>query len=904
MAKRKPRLIVIDAHSLIHRAFHALPPLSTADGTVVNAVYGFVLIVFKVLKELKPDYVVVASDAPGPTFRHQQYQAYKATRVKQPQELYDQIPKIKELVHAFGFPLFELAGFEADDIIGTITRLVPPTIDSYIITGDLDALQLIDQHTFVFAMRKGVSDTVTYDAAAVAEKFNGLAVNQLIDYKALRGDPSDNIPGVPGIGEKTAITLLNTYKTVDGIYQQLDTITGAIHKKLAEHKSEAELSKQLATINRVVPVQFKLDDAMVRPYNRDQVVKLLQRYEFKSLLKQLPSFPEANNTTTEPVSAKTDVVDYLKHSQYQLVNSIVQAKALIKQLEQQTSFAVDTETTDLNPLRCQLVGMSVSWENGTGFFITADYVPLFKAILENSAIKKIGHNIKFDYKVLRHTSNITVAGMVCDTMLAAYVLNPGSRGYGLDALAFAEFGYEMMSYDSLVGKGKTAQPITTVPLNKLAFYASEDADMTWRLYQTLLPRIKKNQLAETLQLEVELLPVLAAIETVGVMIDTTWLANMSTQLGDSITRLAKNIYQLAGQEFNIASPKQLSAILFQQLNIDSHGLTKTKTGISTAASELEKMRQLHPIIDLISQYREVTKLKSTYVDALPTLIHPVTQRVHTNYNQTIAATGRLSSTDPNLQNIPIRTDLGKEIRRAFIVPPGKVLLSLDYSQIELRIIAHIAKDDSFIRGFKSGIDIHTQTAAELNGVSSNEVTPQLRRSAKSVNFGLLYGMGTHGLARDTGMSFDEAREYLDKYFSVHPAIKRYIETTKEFAREHGYVQTLFGRKRYLPDIHSGMTQVRAAAERAAINMPIQGTAADLIKLAMLAVQHDISTGDIPALMILQVHDELVFEVDQKNVNKAAKKIKQLMEQVYTLAVPLVADVKAGSNWADTTTLTF
>lgn len=895
MAKRRDRLVIIDAHALIHRAFHALPPLATKDGTVVNAVYGFLTILFKVLRDLKPTHVAVTFDAPGPTFRHKQYKEYKATRKKQPDELYQQIPIVEEIVKAFNFPTFTEPGYEADDIIGTIAQGIPKTIDTYIVTGDLDTLQLVDDHTFVYSMRKGVSDTILYDEAEVKRKLNGLSPDQVIDYKALRGDTSDNIPGISGIGEKTATTLLLEHGTVEHVLQHAKDYPGSLQKKLTTGKATAMLSKELATINRSVPIDLSFDQLTVQPYDRAKIVQLIQQLEFKSLLRNLPDMPASPDEPARPEK------DWLGDSTYQLIDTPVAAKALITKLEQVEVLALDTETTSLDPLQCELVGFSIALKPGEAYYIKGELVQLFKDVLENRKIGKVGHNLKFDYKVLQATSTIIVQPIVSDTMLASYVLNPGSRGHGLDGLAFVEFGYEMMPYREMVASGRPDRRpggIKEVPIRKLAFYAAEDADYTWRLYETLLPRVKQATLEDTLKLEIDLIPVLAAMEAVGVCVDVPFLNKMSAQLGKDIATVEKKIYKLAGIKFNISSPKQLKEILFDRLKIETHGLAKIKTGISTAASELEKMRGLHPIIDLISDYREVTKLKSTYVDALPAMVNPKTKRIHTNYNQTIAATGRLSSTDPNLQNIPIRTELGRTIRQAFIVPPGKVLVSLDYSQVELRIIAHLANDKTFIDGFKRGADIHTQTAAEMNGVSEDKVTKEMRRAAKSVNFGILYGMGAYGLSRDAKITVDEAREYLQRYFALHPAIQHYVEQTKAVARKQGYVETLFGRKRYLPDIQSGMAQVRAAAERAAINMPAQGTAADIIKQAMLAVAQLLEQKKMHSLMVLQVHDELVFEVEQKYATTEAAQIKQMMETVVQLKVPLVVDVGVGKNWND------
>lgn len=889
------KFVIVDGNAIVHRAFHALPPLATKDGLVVNAVYGFCTMLFKAMRDLQPDYLAVTFDITGSTERKKIYPAYKAQRKQQPPELYAQLDIVKDIVRALGCPIYELAGVEADDVIGTIVRQIPKNVTSYIVTGDADTLQLVDQHTFVLTLRTGLSDTLIYTPELVQKKYQGLTPAQLIDYKGLRGDPSDNIPGVRGIGDKGAITLLLKYHTIENVLKHIDAITGNVQKKLQAGQEQAILSKRLATIDCQVPIKFTLADTTVRPYNSAKVIQLLQRYEFKSLIKLLPA--------TQPTTDTPTVSSLPAAANYQLINTAAAAERLAEQLAQQPHFAFDTETTGLDTLQCNLVGFSVAWQKHRAYFVTAAFVQVFKAVFENPHIKKIGHNLKFDYRVLRSTSAITVQGLHYDTMLAAYLLRPGSRSYSLDALAFNELGHQMMSYEELVTDGKKSIPITDVPLDKLTYYAAEDADYTWQLYESSQTLIAQAKLKPVLKLEVDLIPILADMEDAGIALDIEYLAKLSTQLHSQIKKLEKKIHTLAGKEFNIASPKQLKVILFEDLKIEQKGLAKTKTGISTAAAELDKMYDLHPIIPLIGEYREVAKLASTYVDALPQLLNPKTKRLHTTYNQTIAATGRLSSINPNLQNIPIRTELGQQIRRAFIAKRGYRLISLDYSQIELRLIAHLAQDEVFITAFKNNADIHVQTAAALNNLPAEKVTKELRRAAKSVNFGILYGMGAHGLMRDAHISYNEARAYLERYFTLHPAIKQYIESTKQLAHDQGYVETLLGRKRYLPDIRSGMPMVRAAAERAAINMPVQGTAADLMKLAMLTVAQVIAQQQLPATMLLQVHDELVFEVPATAVSGVTKQLQHSMEQVYpNLVVPLKVDAKFGQNWNDVTIL--
>jgi DNA polymerase-1 len=893
---KKEKLIIIDGNALVHRAFHALPPtMQTKSGQMTNAVYGFVTILFKVLKELKPKYAAVTFDVAKKTFRHEEYKEYKATRIKQPDELYEQIPIVKEIVQAFNIPVFEKAGYEADDLIGTITKKIDSDVEKIIVTGDMDTLQLVDYNTKVFTLKKGVKDTITYDINGVKERFSGLTPEQMIDYKALRGDASDNIPGVKGIGEKGAIELLKKYKTLENIYKNIDKIKGAIKDKLINDKENAILSKKLATIIRDISIKIDLKDCELADYNRQEVINVLQKYEFKSLLAQLQNVPQFkpqqslfSNYASETSTSR------LQNDNYHLIDTQNKFDEFYKKIKQQKIFALDTETNSLNFIDAKIVGASFSWEKEKAYFVLSEFIPQLKNVLEDKKYQKVGHNIKFDLHVLQN-ADINSQGVVFDTMIAAYLLNPGSRQNSLDKLAFAEFGHDMMSYEDLCGKGKQQISILDVDKNKLSYYACEDADYTWRLYQHLLPELEKKKLNKLFgKIEMPLIAVLKNMERNGVVIDEKFLSKMQKELEFRIKNLELRIYKLAGTEFNIASPQQLKEVLFEKLKITSTDIKKIKTGLSTAAAELAKMRDKHEIIPLIEEYREMAKLQSTYVEALPKLINQHTQRVHTSFNQTITATGRLSSSDPNLQNIPIRTELGKEIRKAFIAPKGYKILTADYSQIELRIIASLANDEKMIGSFKKGEDIHSRTAAEIHDVPLNKVTKELRRAAKSINFGIIYGMGAYGLSQDAGISQVEAQEFINKYFQLHKHIKEYIEQTKNTAHKLGYVKTLFGRIRYLQDINSGIFSVRQAAERMAVNMPIQGTAADLMKMAMIAVQEK----KLPAKMILQVHDELVFEVKEKEAEHLGKEIKKIMENIYQLNCPIEVHINIGDNWEE------
>lgn len=930
--KQKEKLLIIDAHALIHRAYHALPPLTTTSGQSIGAVYGFVRILVSALKTVNPTHVAVTFDSKGKTFRHEMYPEYKANRDAPPEDLVSQFPLVRTVVESFGYPVYAEAGYEADDLIGTICAQFDgkPGLTTIILTGDMDMLQLVDKDTKVMRLHKGVKETILYDEALVQSKHQ-LTPSQIIDYKALRGDSSDNIPGVRGIGEKGATTLLLEYGTVESVFEHAEEVTGRNKKPLLAEgaKESAMLSKELATISGEAPITFNIEDALIESYDEQKITAVFQDYEFASLLRevqQLPGFirqeglfaslnenkkegatdtPAQEEKMTLPGNMTTENGVIKKAGfDYHLVEDEDDIESLIAVLEKQDVFAFDTETTGLNPLVDELVGISFSWHEGQGWYLPCGMnVPEpLAAVFANPNIKKVAHNAKFDIKVLHH-AGVAVEGLYYDTMLASYLLNAGSRGHGLNNLAFVEFGHQMQPIEDLIGKGRNQISMAEVPAEKTAWYAAEDADFTWRLFKKYEPLLEREGLAELLHsLEIPIITILAGMEEAGVKLDTDFLAGMSKELHTRIGTIEKEIHSLAGREFNVASSVQMKEILFDVLALPTAKIKKTKTGFSTAASELEKLRDSHPIIPLIEEHRELSKLTSTYLDALPKLVLENTGRIHTVFNQTIAATGRLSSTNPNLQNIPIRTELGREIRKAFIPEKDYRIVAIDYSQIELRVVAHLAEDPVMIEAFKQGQDIHARTAAELNDIALEDVSKDLRRQAKSINFGILYGMGVRGIMRDSGISRDEAKMFLDKYFEVHKGIAAYIENVKQFAHQHGFTKTLFDRRRPLPDIQSGNRMLQAAAERAAVNMPVQGSAADIMKLAMIAVQHAIDAGEIQATMLLQVHDELVFEIQKDIAEAEAAKIQEIMENVYTLKVPLLVDVEIGENWGTLETL--
>ncbi|MBP6943124.1 MAG: DNA polymerase I [Candidatus Buchananbacteria bacterium] len=901
MSKAKKRLLIIDSNALIHRAFHALPMLTSPTGEPTGAVYGYATILLKTIREFKPSYIAATFDRKEKTFRHDEYAEYKAHRVAAADELYAQIPVVKDLLEALGIPVFEKAGYEADDMIGTIATIVSrehPDIESIIVTGDQDTLQLVTDSVKVLMPHKGLAETKLYDADAVRERFGGLNPEQLIDYKALRGDPSDNIPGVKGIGEKGAVALLTDFSTIENLYKNIesDKIKDKTRELLKTYQESAILSKRLATIVCDAPMDFTITDCHLQIARKEAVIKLFQKLGFRKLLPQintLPSTPEAPLVIEQKAKIRADKANY------QLVDTAGKLEKFLNQLKKQKQFVFDTETSELNPFASEIVGFSFSWRAGSGYYLPANMVGLgretLNAIFSDSNILKIGHNLKFDRQVIE-THGFTLANASFDTMIASYLLNAGHRQHGLDALAFVELGYEMQPIEELIGKGKTEISMTEVPIEKVSWYACEDADITWQLYQKFsqeLPEKNLQKLFDTL--EMPLVEVLAAMERLGIKIDGQQLEKLSDKHGKRLKKIEQEAYEMAGKEFNLASPKQLKEVLFTTLQISTDGIGKTKTGISTAANELEKMRGKHPIIELILEYRELSKLKSTYLDALPQLIEEHDGRVHTSYNQTVAATGRLSSNAPNLQNIPIKTELGAEIRTAFIAKKGMRLVKIDYSQFELRIAATLADDQALIKAFQSGHDIHTQTAAAVHDVDPSDVTPAMRRQAKEINFGIIYGMGAWGLAQRTGIPPKEAQQFIDKYFERFQGIKRYLTETIASARDKGYVETMFGRRRYLPEINASNGAVRGGAERMAVNMPIQGTQADIIKLAMIEIyrQHP------DVRMMLQVHDELVFEIPEAEVEKIVPELIRIMTTVVELKVPIAVEASVGSNWGDT-----
>lgn len=906
--------MLIDGLAVFYRAYHAIAHLTSPDGQPTGGVYGFAQMLLKAYADIKPDYAVLCWDKArtAEDQRSKLYPAYKAQRAKMADDFYTQIPHVRRLAQAMGLPFLELDGYEADDIIGTLIRR-HPELRIIVVSNDRDTFQLLDGHVQIYMQRRGMTETELMDAAGVRQKY-GIEPAQIIDWKALAGDSSDNIPGVAGVGDKTAVSLLQQYGSLEGVYEHLDDIPGKLQDRLRNDRDKAFMSQRLATIMCDAPIDISLEDARTGRYDRQALHELFRELGFKSLLAKLP--PDLQVSSAEIPSlfdpgagaaAGPKERAHIKAAKYRSITDESGLKELARQLEAQPVFAVDTETDGLDACGngVNLVGISLSFEEGEAYYVPVGHaggsqltceqaVAILKPALESSKIGKTGHNIKFDYEVLR-AYGVRLGPIVFDTMIAAFILNPLGRAQSLSDLAYTEFGIEMIPISDLIGSGKNQSTFDKALIEDATVYACEDADIAWRLYQKLAPQIRR-QGFERLSGETEwpLIPVLGEMELAGIQLDVKFLENLGRELAGQIHQLKEQIWGQAGEEFNISSPGQLSAILFEKLGLPKAGIKKGKTGFSTAADQLDKLQDAHPIVPLIGQFRELDKLKSTYVDALPALVKK-DGRVHTSFNQTIAQTGRLSSTNPNLQNIPVRTEIGRQIRRAFVAPEGRVLVSADYSQIELRVAAALSGDEAMLRTFKEGVDLHQQTAAELYGVPLDKVTKEQRYASKTINFGVLYGMSAHGLSVATGMPRDEAAKFINRYFEVRPKLASYIEDTKKFARQHEYTATLFGRKRPCPEINSNNFVLAGAAERMAVNVPIQGTAADIYKLAMIALADEL---DASSKLLLQIHDELIVETDAGQAEAVAATMKRVMEKVYDLGVPLAVDTAIGTNWGE------
>lgn len=1012
--------MVIDGHAMIHRAYHAVPEtLATKKGEVINAAFGFTALLIKALSEIKPDYIAVAFDLPTPTFRHQQFAPYKIHRPTLPENMRPQFGRIREVVEAFGIPIYEKDGFEADDVLGTLScQATRAGVDTIILTGDMDTLQLVDEHVKVMAAKRGITEVTEYGVEEVQQRF-GVTPEHVPDYKGLVGDTSDNIPGVKGVGEKTAKKLLAEYNgDIEQIFAHLDDLAPKEQRLLRGKEAEARQSKYLATIVCDVPVQLDLVACRVGQVNQERTVALFRELEFRTLIDKIPGMNPTSTPNTTSASkpnvqiaeqdedlltapplgvvqimepppppaldevemplaeaaeerhtasqaavsladhgteeeaaglsgptqlslfelpeSTSEVVHKLrlpaagqggpvetpllfmdqgdpKKTSTLIVNTPELLRVLVSSLRNAGSFALDTESTSEDPWQAELVGLSLAMAPGEAYYIPVGHVPTLeeqevgaqlplqdvldalRPVLEDSSVGKYLHNAKYDMLLLAR-QKVNVRGLSFDTMLGAYLTDPGRRGLGLKDQVFQRLGHLMTPISELIGTGSKAITMDRVPVRLAADYAGADADMTLRLVEPVQADLLKHHLLNLYKrIELPLLPVLLQMEIHGVALDGTFLRELGETLSEQLAVLEKEIYaSIGGRVFNVNSTKQLGEILFGELKLPSG--KKTKTGYSVSADVLESLRGKHAMVDFLLEYRQLAKLKSTYVDGLLTLMNPVTGRVHTSFNQTIASSGRLSSSNPNLQNIPVRTEVGRQIRRAFIADPSYVLLTADYSQFELRILAHITHEPRLVEAFTNNEDIHTITAASLFNVPATEVTKDQRRLAKTVVYAVLYGQSAFGLAQITGMSNSEAGEFIKRYHETFPRIKDYVESTLDQARRQGYVNTLYGRKRFFPDMHMLAHNERQALEREAINMPIQGGNADLIKIAMLRVQHTLTEKHLKTRMILQVHDELVFEVPVEELDKARYYVRHIMEGVARLDVPIKVEMKVGKNW--------
>ncbi len=880
----KKRLFLIDGNSFCYRAFYAIRALTNSKGQPTNAIYGFVTMLNKIVKDNKPDMLAVAFDLKGPTFRHKKYEDYKIQRKPMPDDLVGQMPLIKETVSAYNIPIFEVQGYEADDVLATLAKKAEEKdIETFIVTGDKDALQIVNSHIKVYSTHK---EGLVYDSQKVKEEY-GVEPKHMIDIMSLMGDAIDNIPGIKGIGEKTAVELISEFGSLDELYKNIDKVKSEVRKKLlAENKEVAYLSRELAILDENVPLKIDFNSLEIKEPNHGKLFELFKEFEFKSLLKDVT--PKGT----------------LK-SAYELIETEKAFERLVKELSALKEFAFDFETTSVDPMQAKPVGVSFSWKIGHAFYIpmikyfTVDQVlGALKPIFENELIKKIGQNIKYEYIVLANYG-IELKGINFDTMVASYLLNPSKPNHNLEDICLEYLSHKMTTpIQELLGKGKTAITMDQVDVKKVSDYCCEDSDVTLRLKEILEKDLSDKGLDKLFHdVEIPLVTVLAMMEITGVAIDRDYLGKLSKELEKKLEKLTKEIYEIAGVEFNINSPKQLSGILFEKLKLPV--IKKTKTGISTNEEVLVKLSAEHKLPRILLGYRELAKLKSTYIDSLPELINPKTGRVHTSFNQAVTATGRLSSSGPNLQNIPIRTDEGKKIRRAFIASSNdSVLLSADYSQIELRILAHLSGDKQLTKAFKEGLDIHAYTASLVFGVKEEDVTSQMRGMAKTVNFGIVYGMSPYGLSQSLNIDVNKAKEFIDAYFERYPDVKTYLEGLIKEARENGFVATILGRRRYIPEINNQNMQIRQFAERTAINAPIQGSAADVIKVAMIAINEKLAKSGMETKMTLQVHDELVFDVPKTELDRAKKIVKEGMEGIIKLKVPVEAHIEVGKNWLE------
>ena len=916
------KLFLLDAYALIYRAYYAFikNPRINSKGMNTSAIMGFVNTLNEILTKEQPTHIGVAFDH-GKTFRDEAFPSYKAQREETPEDIRASVPIIKQIIKAMHIPVLQVDGFEADDVIGTLaTKAGKAGITTYMLTPDKDYGQLVSDNVFMFRPRHG-GGYETMGPSEVCEKYDLSSTSQVIDLLALMGDSADNFPGCPGVGPKTAAKLIAEFGSIDNMLANSSKIKGKLREKVESAVDDIRMSKFLATIRTDVPIDLNLDELKVEEPDFTQLAEIFTELEFKSLLDKFIKKPQpqpkvanmqldlfAENPTNDAVNAEFSSFESLKTTshEYKLIETEEDARKLFDFFITKQILCLDTETTSINPIDAELVGLSFSVEEGKAFYVAIPaerekaerIVNIFKPLYENTKILKIGQNIKYDMEVLMNYG-VRLAAPMFDTMLAHYVLQPEQK-HNMDILAETLLNYQTIHIDELIGpKGKTQKNMRDISPADICDYAAEDADITLRLYNVLKPRLKEADVEDLFyNIEMPLVPVLAEMEMNGVLLDTNALAETSKVFTDRMTQIEKNIYELAGHQFNIASPKQVGEVLFGEMKIVDKP-KKTKTGQYVTSEEvLQQLRSKAPIVDHILEHRGLKKLLGTYVDALPKLINPHTGHIHTSFNQAVTATGRLSSSDPNLQNIPVRGEDGKEIRKCFIPEPGCLFFSADYSQIELRVMAHLSGDKNMIEAFREGYDIHAATAARIYKEDINEVTRDQRTKAKRANFGIIYGITVFGLAERLEISRDEAKQLIDGYFETFPQVHDYMEKAKQLAREHGYAETFFHRRRYLPDITSHNATVRNFAERNAINAPIQGSAADIIKIAMIRIYERFRREGIKSKMILQVHDELNFSVLPEEKEQVEKIVLEEMQNAYPLHVPLVADSGWGNNWLE------
>jgi DNA polymerase-1 len=883
----KRRLFLVDGNSFCYRAFYAIRALTNSKGQPTNAIYGFITMINKIIKDEKPGYMAIAFDLKGPTFRHKKFEKYKIHRKPMPEELVDQMPIIKEVVRAYNIPIFEMQGYEADDILATVAgRASGEGFEVYIVTGDKDMLQLVGPRTNVYNLHK---EGLIYDAEAVRERY-GVPPGKITDLMALMGDASDNIPGIAGVGEVTARKLMEDFGSLEKVLDGVNSIKSeTLRKKISSGREQAIMSKELATVDGNVPIEIDLESLRLGAPDGQRLYELFNELEFKSLLKDLSS-------PGKKISGD-----------YRLVSGNDGLERLVKDLSAQNEFALDFETTGPDPMSCEPVGVSFCWKEGLAFYVPIgdvegglpkqEVLGQLKKVLEDKGITKIGQNIKYE-KLLLEVNGVKIKGQIFDTMVASYILNPSKFNHNLEDISLEYLGLKKTPITELIGEGKKKITMKEVDVGRVKDYCCQDSDATFRLKKVLDAQLEEKDMGKLFhEVEMPLVDCLADMEFTGVAIDTGYLGKMSVDMEKQLDRLTAEIYETAGTEFNINSPKQLSEVLFVKLGLPA--VKKTKTGHSTDVDVLDTLSAAHPLPALLLKYREIQKLKSTYVDALPELVNGKTGRVHTSFNQTVTATGRLSSSDPNFQNIPVKTEMGRRIRKAFISGnKGWSILAADYSQIELRILAHFSSDNELLKAFENDRDIHAHTASLIFGVGENDVTNEMRSIAKTVNFGIVYGMSPFGLSKELRIGISKAKEFIDAYFDKYVKVKIFLEGLVEEARHDGYVTTILNRRRYLPEINSKNNSVRQFAERAAINAPIQGSAADLIKIAMINIQRLIDEKKLRSKMILQVHDELVFEVPEEELEVMKGLVKTRMEEVVRLKVPVKVQIKAGKNWLE------